>query len=664
MADEKKEEKKRKSIDPATIEILCKMEAEHISNAFERAETTKPCPIGHSGACCKICFMGPCRLTGKTTEGVCGATVDTVAARNFVRMIASGAAAHSDHGRGMAMTLIAAAKGEAPDYKIKDERKLMVVARNLGVKTEGRSKEEIALDVGMTALAEFGKQEGELLYIKRAPAKRQEIWRNLGVVPRGVDREVVETLHRTVIGNDQDAEHILMHGVRCSLADGWGGSMMSTDISDILFGTPGPVASRSNFGILKEDEVNVVVHGHEPTLSEMIVVAAQDPEIIKYAKSKGAKGINLAGICCTANEILVRQGIGVVGNFLQQELAIATGVVDAMVVDIQCVMQGLVAVASKYHTKVITTSPKAHIKGAERVEFHEHNALETAKKIIRMAIDNYVKRDKSKIQIPDYIDRMVAGFSHEYIAYMQGGIYRESFRPFNDAVMQGKIRGAAGVVGCNNPRVTQDDSHVYIVRELIKNDVLVVTTGCNAQACAKHGLLTPEVMEIAGAGLREICETIGIPPVLHMGSCVDNSRILTVLAQCVSEGGLGNDVSDLPAVGFAPEWMSEKAVAIGEYFAASGVNTFMGVGHPAEGSEEVKHILTKVWQEKFGASYFFEPDHKKAVADALAIIDAKREALKLEKYDPKRYVRSKTYLSNDYLTREQFDKGSRSMSKV
>jgi len=297
LADEKKEEKKRKSIDPATIEILCKMEAEHISNAFERAETTKPCPIGHSGACCKICFMGPCRLTGKTTEGVCGATVDTVAARNFVRMIASGAAAHSDHGRGMAMTLIAAAKGEAPDYKIKDERKLMVVAKNLGVKTEGRSKEEIALDVGMTALAEFGKQEGELLYIKRAPAKRQEIWRNLGVVPRGVDREVVETLHRTVIGNDQDAEHILMHGVRCSLADGWGGSMMSTDISDILFGTPGPVASRSNFGILKEDEVNVVVHGHEPTLSEMIVVAAQDPEIIKYAKSKGAKWINQAGIC-------------------------------------------------------------------------------------------------------------------------------------------------------------------------------------------------------------------------------------------------------------------------------------------------------------------------------------------------------------------------------
>jgi len=662
MTEEKKEAKKR-SIDPATIEILGKMEAEGISNVFVRAENTKPCPIGHSGVCCKHCFMGPCRLTGKTTVGVCGATIETVAARNFVRMIAAGAAAHSDHGRGMAMTLIAAAEGEAPDYKIKDEKKLNVVAGLLDVPTEGRSVEEIASDVGHVALTEFGRQEGELLYVKRAPQKRQEIWRKLGVTPRGIDREVVETLHRTHIGNDQDAEHLLDHGMRNALADGWGGSMLSTDISDILFGTPGPVAARSNFGVLREDEVNVVVHGHEPTLSELIVVAAQDPEMIEYAKSKGANGINLSGICCTANEVLVRQGVDIVGNFLQQELAIATGVVDAMVVDIQCIMQGLVEVAKNYHTKIITTSPKAHITGAERVEFHEDRALEIAKQIIRSAIDNFPNRDKSKVQIPDYIDHIVAGFSHEYIAYMQGGIYRESFRPFNDAVMAGRIRGAAGVVGCNNPRHIHDDPHIYIVKELIKNDVLVVTTGCNAQACAKHGLLTPEVMNYAGPGLREICETIGIPPVLHMGSCVDNTRILTVLTQCVNEGGLGDDISDLPAAGFAPEWMSEKAVSIGAYFVASGVTTWMGGDHPTEGSEEVKRILTEGWKEKVGAAYYFEPDHKKAVRDALAHIDAKRAALKIEEYNPDRYKKSDTYFPGDYASDEEFAAGSYSRSK-
>ena len=652
----------KKTIDPAVIEILEKTKAEGISTAFERAEATKPCPIGHEGNCCKNCFMGPCRLTGKTTVGICGATRETVAARNLAREIASGAAAHSDHGRDMAHTLIAAAEGEAPDYKIKDEKKLRAVAKHLDVETEGRSKEELAIDVGRKALAEFGRQEGEILYTRRAPQKRQEIWHKLGITPRGIDREIVETLHRTHVGNDQDAEHILDHALRTSLGDGWGGSMLSTDISDILFGTPGPVAARSNFGVLREDEVNVVVHGHEPTLSEMIVIAASDPELIEYAKSKGAKGINLTGICCTANEILMRQGVPVIGNFLSQELAIATGVIDAMIVDIQCIMQGIQAVSEQYHTKIITTSPKAHITGAMRIEFDEHNALEIAKRIIRAAIDNFPNRKKEKVLIPDYVDHLVAGFSHEYIAYMQGGIYRESFRPLNDNIMNGRIRGAAGVVGCNNPRVTHDDPHLYIVKELIKNDVLVVTTGCNAIACAKQGLLTPEVMDYAGPGLREVCQTIGIPPVLHMGSCVDNSRILTVLAQCATEGGLGEDISDLPVAGFAPEWMSEKALSIGCYFVASGVTTWMGVGSPVAGSEEVTRIITEGWKEKVGAAYYFEGDPEKAVREALEHIDAKRSALKLEEYDPKRYAKSETYLPGDYVSFEEFAKGSYSRS--
>ena len=646
MAEKKSSGPIKKSIDPVVLEMLDKAQAEGVSTAFSRAEETKPCPIGHEGNCCKNCFMGPCRLVGKTTVGICGATKETISARNFIRWIAAGAAAHSDHGRDMAHTLLAAATGEAPDYQIKDERKLKAVAQYLGVPEEKKSKEELAIDVAKAALGEFGRQEGELLYVQRAPAKRQEVWRKLGITPRGVDREVVETLHRTHVGNDQDAEHILDHGMRNALADGWGGSMLSTDISDILFGTPGPVAAGSNFGTLREDEVNVVIHGHEPTLSELIVAAASDPEILEYAKSKGAKGINLSGVCCTANEILMRQGVPLLGNFLAQELAILTGAVDAMVVDIQCIMQGIVEVAENYHTKIISTSPKAKITGALHIEFNEHEAMSIAKTILRTAIDNYPNR--GAVNIPDVQDRLVAGFSHEYISYMLGGSLRESFRPLNDAIMAGRIRGAAGVVGCNNPRVTHDDPHVYIVKELIKNDVIVVTTGCNAIACARQGLLTPEVMEQCGPGLKEICHTIGIPPVLHMGSCVDNTRILTVLAQCATEGGLGEDISDLPAAGFAPEWMSEKAISIGAYFVASGVTTWMGVGSPVAGSEEVTRIITEGWKEKVGAAYYFEPDHKKAVEEALAHIDAKRKALKLEEYSPTRYARSATYLPAEF----------------
>lgn len=646
MAEKKSSGPIKKSIDPVVIDMLDKAQAEGVSTAFSRAEETKPCPIGHEGNCCKICFMGPCRLVGKTTVGICGATKETISARNLIRMCAAGAAAHSDHGRDMAHTLLAAATGEAPDYQIKDERKLKAVAGYLDVPAEGKSKEELAIDVAKSALGEFGRQEGELLYVQRAPAKRQEIWRKLGITPRGVDREVVETLHRTHIGNDQDAEHILDHGLRNALADGWGGSMLSTDVSDILFGTPSPVAAGSNFGTLREDEVNVVIHGHEPTLSELIVAAASDPEILEYAKSKGAKGINLTGVCCTANEILMRQGVPLLGNFLAQELAILTGAIDAMVVDIQCIMQGIVEVAENYHTKIISTSPKAKITGAMHIEFNEHEAMSIAKTILRTAIDNYPNR--GAVTIPDVQDRLIAGFSHEYISYMLGGSLRESFRPLNDAIMSGRIRGAAGVVGCNNPRVTHDDPHIYIVKELIKNDVIVATTGCNAIACARQGLLTPEVMDQCGPGLKEICHTIGIPPVLHMGSCVDNTRILTVLAQCATEGGLGEDISDLPAAGFAPEWMSEKAISIGMYFVASGVTTWMGVGSPVAGSEEVNRIITEGWKEKVGAAFYFEPDPKKAVEEALAHIDAKRKALKLEEYSPTRYARSATYLPAEF----------------
>jgi len=651
MAEEKKGSNKEnvepKSNDPVMLEMIEKAEAEGISTIFSRAEETKACPIGHDGNCCKVCFMGPCRLVGKTTVGLCGATKDTVAARNLARMCAAGTAAHSDHGRDMAHTLLAAATGEAPDYGVKDERKLRVVAGYLGVEQEGRSKEEVAIDVAKTALNEFGRQDSEgLIYTQRAPAKRQEIWKKLGITPRGIDREVVETLHRTHMGNDQDAEHILDHAMRTGLADGWGGSMLSTDISDILFGTPAPVAATANFGTLRDDEVNVVIHGHEPTLSELIVAAASDPEILEYARSKGAKGVNLSGICCTANEILVRNGVPLLGNFLAQELAILTGAVEAMVVDIQCVMQGLVAVAEGYHTKVISTSPKAKVHGAMHIDFDEHHAMETAKSILRTAIDNYPNRGKT--HIPDVQDRLIAGFSHEYISYMLGGSLRESFRPLNDAIMSGRIRGAAGVVGCNNARIPTDVQHIDLVTELIKNDILVVTTGCDAIACAKRGLLTPEVMEQCGPGLKEICNTIGIPPVLHMGSCVDNTRILTVISQCATEGGLGEDISDLPVVGFAPEWMSEKAISIGIYFVASGVTTWMGVGSPVAGSPDVIKIITDGWREKVGASFYFEADHKKALEEAIAHIDAKRKALKLVEYDPTRFARSETYLPGDF----------------
>jgi carbon-monoxide dehydrogenase catalytic subunit len=630
MADER-------SSDPAAIEALAACEGV-IETAFDRAVSLKPCPIGGAGSCCRVCAMGPCRLVGKATRGVCGATRATVAARNLARAVAAGSSAHSDHGRGLALALLAVAKGEAQGYRIRDEAKLRAVAGYLGIPEAGRSVQEVALEVAEAALAEFGKQAGELRYLARATPARQALWREKHLAPRGVDREVVETMHRTHMGVDQDAEHILDQVLRTSLADGWGGSMLGTDISDILFGTPSPLQSQVNLGVLKDDEVNVVVHGHEPTLSEMIVAAASDPELLAYAARKGARGINLAGICCTANEVLMRHGIPPAGNFLSQELAIATGAVEAMVVDVQCIMQSLAEVASHFHTKLITTSSKAKIEGATHIEFDEHHAYDGAVAILRAAIDNYPHRGRT--HIPAAHEGLIAGFSHEYVRYMQGGLYRGSFRPLNDAVAAGRIRGLAGVVGCNNARVPQDAPTTQIIAELIRNDVLVVVTGCAATGAAKYGYLRPEFMEQAGAGLREVCEAIGVPPVLHVGSCVDNSRILTILTECATEGGLGDDIPDLPAVGICPEYMSEKALAIGSYCAASGAYVLFGLPSPVSGSPEVVDLMLHGWMQKVGGGVEFEPDVKALIAKALAHIDGKRQALGLVAYDPLRYGES------------------------
>ena len=626
-------EAETKSIDKASIEMIEKAASDGASTVFDRAEVMSPCAIGAVGSCCKNCAMGPCQLVtfkGEQLRGVCGATAATVAARNFVRMIAAGSAAHGDHGREVAKVFLEVAKGEAPGFEIKDEQKLLQLALDLGVNIGDRSNNEIAVDVGQILRDEFGKQEGELLFLKRAPLKRQEIWRKLGVAPRGIDREVSEAMHRTHMGCDQDYRDLLLHGARTALADGWGGSMIATELQDILFGTPSPVASQINLGVLKDDEVNIIIHGHEPYLAEIIAVVSQDPELIEYAKSKGAKGINLAGMCCTANEILMRHGVPIAGNFLQQELAIVTGAVEAMVVDVQCIMQGLVEVASCYHTKVITTDRRTKIEGATHMEFDEHKAVESAKAIIRTAIDNFPNRGKNVI-IPNYKTDLIAGFSHETINYLLGGLFRASYRPLNDNIINGRIRGVAGVVGCNNVRVTHDDLHVTLVKELIKNDVLVLETGCAAMACGKAGLLLPEAAQYAGEGLASVCEAVGIPPVLHMGACIDNSRILMAATAMVKDGGLGDDISDLPAAGVALEWMSEKAIAIGQYFVSSGVFTIFGTTWPTLGSKEVTDFLFKGMEDLYGGMWAFEPDPIKAAHLVIDHIDRKRKDLGIDK---------------------------------
>jgi carbon-monoxide dehydrogenase catalytic subunit len=637
------------SIDPATQEMIARAQKLGIETVFDRAVTMKPCNIGMQGTCCKNCAMGPCRLPlpksgiegEDTRKGLCGATANTIAARNFARMVAAGASAHSDHGRSVAEVFLSVARKETEDYKIKDPGKLIAMAPHLGVATTvekdgevlDRNFDEIAIEVAEKALAEWGKAGGELLYAKRAPQPLYERWKKLGVVPRNIDREIVEIMHRTHMGVDQDYKNLVKQCTRASLADGWGGSMLATDLQDVMFGAPSPLQSEANLGVLKEDHVNIIIHGHEPILSEMIVASAQSKEMIEYAQSKGAKGIQLGGICCTGNEILQRHGVPPAGTFLQQELAIITGACDAMVVDVQCIFQNLANVAKCFHTKLITTHPIARMEqdNVLHIEFDEHHAMEDATRIVKMAIDNFKNRG-AEVMIPRYKAVQIAGFGVESIEYHLGGTFRGSYYTLNDNIINGRIRGVAGVVGCNNARTKHNEAHIAIVKELIKNDVLVLTTGCNGIACAMEGLLTPETAQVfCGPGLAEVCETVGIPPVLHLGSCVDNSRILLAATEVVKAGGLGNDIQDLPAAGSAPEWMSEKAISIGHYFVTSGVYTVFGYHMPLEGAPVFKDYLYKELEGIYGGMWDCEPDPIKHAHKMIAHIDKKRKALGIDK---------------------------------
>jgi carbon-monoxide dehydrogenase catalytic subunit len=600
---------------------------EGIETVWDRLRAQEPqCGYCQLGLSCRNCAMGPCRIDpfGEGPQkGVCGADADVIVARNLGRAIAAGSSSHSDHGRDILEVFSAMAHGETSGYQVTDEAKLRRIAEEIGIATEGRSVNEVAIDLADELMANYGTAKGSLSFVERVPALRREKWAGLDITPRGIDRENVEMMHRTHMGVDNDYVNLLLHGLRTALADGWGGSMIATELSDIMFGTPTPVISEVNLGVLEVDQVNIAMHGHNPLLSDVVVTAAQDPELVELARSYGATGINIVGLCCTGNEMLMRKGVHIAGNHLMQELVLVTGALEAMVVDYQCIMPSVVDVAKCYHTKVISTSDKAKFPGATHVSFDPRRGAEIARDIVRMAVEAYPNRNRDRVRIPVAPVQMMGGFSVEAILGALGG----TPQPLVDAIVAGTIRGAVAVVGCNNPKLALDFEHIELTRKLIENDILVLVTGCAAVANGKAGQMMPAAADLAGPGLGAVCKSLGIPPVLHMGSCVDNSRVLQLAAALAN--AIGVDIDSLPLAGAAPEWYSEKAVAIGAYVVGSGITTVLGVQPPIFGSANVVSLLAGGLDDVVGAKFAVEADPYKAALLIRRHIEAKRQGLGL-----------------------------------
>ena len=593
---------------------------------------TPHCGFGEAGTCCRICSMGPCRITPKAPRGICGCDVHGIVGRNFLRFTAGGSATHSDHGREIMHTLYQTKEGG--NYQVKDPEKLIRIAKEWGVETEGKDIYDLAHEMAEIGLLEYGKPFGTQRFLKRAPEHTQKLWHDAGIEPRAIDREVATALHMTHMGNSSLPEALVRQALRCGLSDGWGGSMMGTEFSDVMFGTPKPIDSTANIGVMDKDQVNIVVHGHDPSLSEMIVQYANDPEMIALAKSVGAKGINICGVCCTANEVAMRHGIPMAGNFLSQENVVLTGACEAIVVDVQCIFPALGPLSKCFHTKFITTSPICRMPDSEFIQFSAENAGDNAKAIVKMAIENFKNRDQSLVNIPNQVQKTRVGYSLEAIVKVLDGVANSQVdefgttKPLLECVTSGVIRGAVAMVGCNNPKVRPDTAHIELMKKMLENDIIVIVSGCSAQAAAKAGLMDPvQAKEYCGAGLKRVCELADIPPVLHMGSCVDITRMLMLAAALSKDSGL--NISQLPVVGCAPEWMSEKAVSIGNYVVATGLETFLGVDPYVKGSSEMVNWLTgedgiNKWVE---AKFVVEHDIEKLGDLMIACIEEKRAAL-------------------------------------
>jgi len=590
---------------------------------------TPHCKFGETGICCRICAMGPCRITPKAPRGICGCDAHGIVARNYLKFTAGGSATHSDHGREICHTLYCADPNGA--YKVKDPEKLIRIAKEWGVETEGKDIYDLAHEMAVLGMGEYGKVFGYQNFLKRAPQHTQDIWERQEIAPRAIDREVSCSLHMTHMGCSSLPEALIRQSLRSGLSDGWGGSMAGTEFSDVLFGTPKPIDTEADLGVMNAENVNIVVHGHDPSLSEMICEYADDPEMIAYAKEMGAKGITVSGVCCTSNEVAMRRGIPMAGNFLQQENVVLTGACEAIVVDVQCIFPALGPLSKCFHTKFVTTSPIAQMPDADFIRFRPENAAENAKAIVKMAIENFKNRKPELVHIPTNKQKATVGYSFEAIVKQLDTVANSQVdefgttKPLIECITSGVLRGAVAMVGCNNPKIRPDSAHIELMKKLIANDIIIVASGCSAQAAAKAGLMDKRAKDLCGAGLKRVCELADIPPVLHMGSCVDISRMMVLVAELAKDSGL--NISQLPVVGCAPEWMSEKAVSIGNYVVATGIDTFLGVDPYVSGSDQVAELLTSGIRDWVEAAYTVEKDIDKLGDKMIERIEEKRAAI-------------------------------------
>lgn len=613
--------------DPAVREMMLRAEQIGIDTAFDRFDAQQPqCSFGLAGVCCKICNMGPCKITPKSPKGVCGADADLIVARNLLRSAAAGASQHGMHAREVILSLKWAAEGRL-NIPIMGQQKIRDTAKSFGIKTEHRQIKHIASDLADALLEDMSRTvPAEHRTIKAcAPAERQEVWKDLDIIPISAYHEVFEAFHKSGCGTDGDWKSIMQQFLRCGLSFTFSGVVGASIATDSLFGVGDRVTSKVNIGALKKGYVNIAVHGHLPTLVSQIVAVGQEEKFVELAKSKGAKGIQFYGICCSGLAAMYRYG-GVIplSNAVSAELVLGTGALDLWVADVQDVFPSIMEVAKCFKTTVVTTSESARLPGAERFEYDHHHSnieqtRELAEKIVMRAIESFEARRGIPVYIPPYEVDAEVGFSVEYVCKRFG-----SMQPLADALREGKILGIVNMVGCSNPKVLYEKATVDVADVLLKNNVLILTNGCAAFPLMKLGYCNVSALDKVGDSMREFL-TPDLPPVWHVGECIDNTRSTGIFAGVA--GASGHKICEMPYAFTSPEWGNEKGLDAALGFRLMGINSYHCVEAPIYGSKNVIEFLKEGTKETLGSAMHVDVDPIALGNKIVEDIKAKRRAL-------------------------------------
>lgn len=617
--------------DPAVREMLLRAEQLGIDTTFDRFDNQKPqCSFGLAGICCKICNMGPCRITQKSPRGVCGADADLIVARNLLRSAAAGAAQHGMHAREVILALKWAAEGKL-DVPIMGKQKIRDTANAFGIKTYRRSIKRIASDLAGAMLEDLSRTvPDEYKTIKAcAPPERQEVWKKLDILPISAYHEVFEAYHKSGCATDGDWRSIMQQFLRCGLAFTFSGVVGASIATDCLFGVGDRVTSKVNIGALEKGYVNIAVHGHLPLLVSQIVAVGQKEKFIELAKSKGAKGIRFYGICCSGLAAMYRYG-GVIplSNAVSAELVLGTGALDLWVADVQDVFPSIMEVAKCFKTTVVTTSESARLPGAERYEYDHHhsNISETralAEKIVNRAIESFEARKGIPVYIPPYEVEAEVGFSVEYVHKRFG-----SMQPLVDALKSGKILGIVNMVGCSNPKVLYEKAIVDVADVLLANNVLVLSNGCASFPLMKLGYCNTSALEKTGDNLKEFLSS-DLPPVWHVGECIDNTRSSGIFAGIANTAG--HKLPEMPFAFASPEWGNEKGIDAALGFRLMGINSYHCVEAQIYGSKNVIEFLKAGTKEILGSTMNVDTDPTSLGLKIVEDMKAKRKALGWDK---------------------------------